>query len=162
MGPLPLPLSDVAVIYLCVISPRGSLSRERRVNSDLSSDLEILRSRYNIICDFHSPRREHKMRSRTSVSESRLGEWQMFQKMGAAGAPRFVPTMVHGAWFGQRGKFWMSTAFSRKMASSAPYRFSAHSRARSLTCCLLFYTLSEWRQRRAQLCPDQVDLYQSW
>ena len=80
------------------------------------------------------------MRSRTSVSESRLGEWQMFQKMGAAGAPRFVPTMVHGAWFGQRGKFWMSTAFSRKMASSAPYRFSAHSRVRSLTCCLPFYT----------------------
>ena len=30
----------------------------------------------------------------------------------------------------------MSTAFSnRKMASSAPYRFSAHSRVRSLTCC---------------------------
>ena len=35
----------------------------------------------------------------------------------------------------------MSTAFSnRKMASSAPYRFSAHSRVRSLTCCLPFYT----------------------
>ena len=36
------------------------------------------------------------MRSRTSVSESRLGEWQTFQKMGAAGAPRCVPTMEHG------------------------------------------------------------------
>ena len=34
------------------------------------------------------------MRSRTSVSESRLGEWQTFQKMGAAGAPRCVPTMI--------------------------------------------------------------------
>ena len=33
------------------------------------------------------------MRSRTSVSESRLGEWQTFQKMGAA---RCVPTMEHG------------------------------------------------------------------
>ena len=100
------------------------------------------------------------MRSRTSVSESRLGEWQTFQKMGAAGAPRCVPTM--GAWLGaQRGKFWMSTAFSRKMASSAPYRFSAHSRARSLTCCLPFYTF-RMEAARAQLCPDQVDLYQSW
>ena len=25
----------------------------------------------------------------------RLGEWQTFQKMGAAGAPRCVPTMEH-------------------------------------------------------------------
>ena len=159
MGPLPLPLSDVAVINLCVISPRGSLSRERGECRSLSTWSRVI-SRYNIICDFHSPRREHKMRSRTSVSESRLGEWQTFQKMGAAQAPRAA--CPPWSMVGQRGKFWMSTAFSRKMTSSAPYRSSAHSRARSLTCCLPFYTLSEWRQRRAQLCPDQVDLYQSW
>ena len=52
----------------------------------------------------------------------------------------------------------MSTAFSnRKMASSAPYRFSAHSRVRSLTCCLPFYTF-RMEAAPGSAVPRQVDL----
>ena len=93
------------------------------------------------------------MRSRTSVSESRLGEWQTFQKMGAAGAPAL---RAHHGWARSEENFALSTAFSnRKMASTR--RHTACRRTAELasrTCCLPFYTytfrMEAQTQRRAQ------------
>ena len=91
------------------------------------------------------------MRSRTSVSESRLGEWQTFQKMGAAGAPAL---RAHHGWARSEENIARSTAFSnRKMASPRrhPYRLSAHSGVRKPDDLLpsLLRTLSEWRLKRS-------------
>ena len=124
------------MIYLCVIS------RVSRVISRVIS----------ITCDLDAATRV------SAISTRRLVEKRKYKQCpgGAAARPRVFLRCAPCSMVGRAGrrKFWMSTAFSRKMASSAPYRSSAHSRARSLTCCLPFYTLSEWRQRRAQLCPQ--------
>ena len=53
------------------------------------------------------------MRSRTSVSESRLGEWQTFQKMGAAQA-RPALRAHHGAWLGSEENFGCRQPFLGK------------------------------------------------
>jgi len=50
------------------------------------------------------------MRSRTSVSESRLGEWQTFQKMGATGAPRW-PLRAHHDWARSEENFVVDSLF---------------------------------------------------